>query len=223
MPVRSELIWPAVDKAAICNDVGRTGPGTIDITTGTLYNSQIPNQISFIDNGFIRTVSVTAASTSASGIDFIINGLQNGAFVTDTISGPAANSTVYGSKYFDIITSVTVSNSVSNVSVGTGRIGLLPLIETNTSSTNSYINYSCSVIPSSSTINYSLKQTLENVFNNWIPLQNQESTVFFDAMGLTSETTSQIGNSTAFASYFLLIINSSTNDNNTLKLIFVQA
>lgn len=224
MSLRTELKWPIVDTAAVCGVQSRTGAGVLDLTTGTLYNNtQIPNQISFIDNGFIRTASVTTGSTTASGINFVINGFQNGAFVTDTIAGPGANATAWGTEYFDIITSVTVSGTVTGVSVGTGKTGYLPLIELNNANTNSYINYSCSVILNESGITYSLLETLDNIYTNWISLKTQSS-VFFPSMGLTDETTNQIANSTNIVSYLLLHVTASTSPTtNTLNFILIQA
>jgi len=223
MSLRTELKWPIIDTEAVCGLQSRTGAGVLDLTTGALYNIQIPNQISFIDNGFIRAASVTTGGTTASGINFIINGLQNGAFVTDTIAGPSANTTVYGTIYFDIITSVTVTGTVTDVSVGTGKTGYLPLIQLNTLNTNSYINYSGSVVLNETGITYSLLETLENVSNNWIPLQNQSS-VFFPSLGFTNETTNQIGNSTNIVNYLLLNVTASTSPTtNTLNFILIQA
>jgi len=221
MPVRSELNWPVIDTTAVCGLQTIGSAGSLDLTTGNLYTAQVPNQISFIDAGFIRSVSITSAN-NLSGRTFVISGFQNGAFVTENITGPN-NTTVYGTKYYDIITSITVDGAVTAVSVGTGKTGYLPLIVLNNSSTNSYINYSCSVILNETGITYSLLETLENVYTNWIPLQNQSS-VFFPSMGLTNETTSQIGNSTTVVNYLLLNITASTTPTtNTLNFILMQA
>jgi len=223
MATNTKTIWQIVDLTAVCalQSLGSTGSLLLN---GTLVDNSIPNQISFISNNFIRSVSITSGQ-NLSSTTFTVSGIQNGAFVTENITGPN-NNTVYGLNYYDIITSVIANAAIAapGVSVGTGKVGYLPLVQVNNSNASSYINYSCSVLlPAGSGINYSLLQTLEKVNNNWIPLQTQ-NTIFFPSMGLTNQTTSQIGNSTIIVSYLLLHINSSTTPlTDTLTFIFTQA
>lgn len=214
-----ETKWPIVDLTAVCalQDLGAAGPLLLN---GTLLNTDIPDQISFINAGFIRSVSITSAN-NLSGVTIMIQGLQNGAYITESITGPN-NTTIYGTMYYDIIFSVIASGAVTGISVGTGKAGYLPLIAVNTVSNS--INYSCSVLlPAGSGITYSLLQTLEQISINYIALQNQISTKFFPSMGLTTETTSQIGNSTEITNYILLNISNSTLPiTDTLTFIFLQ-
>ena len=175
MSTYTPLTWPVIDKAAVCALQDLASAGSL-LLNGTLTNVDTPNQISFIGNNFIRSISITSAN-NLSAVNFTIIGFQNEAFVTETIVGPN-NTTLFGTKYYDIITSVIVSASVNQVSIGTGDKGYLPLIQLNTVSSS--INYSCSArLPNSSSITYSLLQTLEQVTTNYIAFKDQEGTNFF--------------------------------------------
>lgn len=216
MSTYTNTSWPVVDLLGVCALQSLGSAGTL-LLNGSLFNSDLPNQISFIAAGFVRSVSITSTNMLSS-VTFVINGFQNGAFVTENITGPN-NTTVYGTKYYDIITSIYVSGAVTNVSVGTGKAGYLPLISVNPASTN----FSCSVfLPVGSGITYSLFQTLEQIDTNWISFQTQVYKLF-PCLGFTNETTSQIGNSTAVTNYLLFnVVNSSNPITDTLNFIFLQ-
>lgn len=219
MSTYTPYTWPVIDKAAVCalQNLGTAGELLLN---GTLINSDIPNQVSFISANFIRSVSITSAN-NLSGVTFTITGFQNEALVTETITGPN-NTTVYATnpKYYDIITSIYVSGAVTQVSIGTGKEGYLPLIQL--SGISSSTNYSCSIkVPASgSGVTYSLYQTLEQVSPNYITFQNQIGSNFFQ-MG-TDGTTSQILNFTAITNYLLFKIVSSNPTTDTVKFIFLQ-
>jgi hypothetical protein len=227
MAVFTKLIWPVVDKSAVCSvqDVGSAGPLVLN---GTLSDSSIvPPQISFINSNLIRTVSISAGADpfrTTSRI-FIIAGFQNNAPVTDTITLPSLiDTTVYGIIHFDIITSVSVDGSITGVSVGTGNTGYLPLFIVNTGT--SIINYSMSVIfpPSVTTnINYSIYQTLDQVNENFITFDNQLGNLF-PLAGMINQTSSQIATYQNITNFILLKINSSgTPLTDTFDFIFLQA
>ena len=80
---------------------------------------------SFTDNAGKR-LSVTSASGDESGYTFTIVGTDlSGSAQTEVITGPAANSTVFGSKTFKTVTSVTPSsNSTGNLTIGTTGVGI---------------------------------------------------------------------------------------------------
>jgi hypothetical protein len=218
MSTYTPYTWPVIDTAAVCALQDTSGASQLSFTGGTLYNSDLPNQISFISNNFIRSVSITSAN-NLSGVTFTVTGFQNEAFVTETITGPN-NDTVYGTKYYDLITSVIVNAAVTQVSIGTGDKGYLPLIQLNTLSSS--INYSCSVyLPTTPSITYSLFQTLEQVTTNYIAFQNQEGTNFFPIS--SNQTTSQILNFTTITNYLLMkIVSTTAPTTNTLKFIYLQ-
>jgi hypothetical protein len=212
--------WPISDIIAVCDTQNVVSAGAL-LLNGILAKTYIPNQISFINASMIRSVSITSTA-NLSGITFTISGLQNGAFITEILTGPN-NTTIYGTKYYDIISSVVASGAASTVSVGSGTSGFFPIVSVNTNNVNGNVNYSVAALTSTSAgITYSLYQTLEQVNNNYIAFANQRS-VFFPALGLTNETTSQMGNSTAITNYLLLeIVSSSTPLLDSLNFIFLQ-
>jgi hypothetical protein len=197
-------------------------PGNLELN-GTFADPSIPNQISFIKTKVIRSISISSSTNNYTGTSFTIAGFQNGAYVTENFSGPNIGATVYGTKYYDIIISVTASTAVTGIRAGTGNAGFLPLIVVNTVATT-VINYSATVLlPSGSGINYSLFQTLDQVNNNYLAFNDQLTTKFFPALGFVNETSSQIGNSSEITNFVLLKVNSSaTPITDTFDFIFLQ-
>lgn len=72
----------------------------------------------FISNNYSRNLSFTS-SNDLSAMFFTIIGLQNGARVTETVTGPNAN-TVYSTKNYDSISSIQASAGALDISVGSG-------------------------------------------------------------------------------------------------------
>lgn len=225
MSTYTKLIWPVVDKTAVCLLQAKTSaPYTLTLN-GTFVNPSIPDQISFARFNIIRSVSITATTGTYTGINFIIEGLQNSAYVTETLAGPAPNSTVYGAKHYDIIIKITASAAVAapGVSVGTGSTGYFPLLVVNPNVTS--INYAATIlipllVPASG-ITYSLLQTLDQVSDNFIPLDGQ-LTRFFPCMGLTDKTTSEFATATSISNFLLLKISSTNPLTDTFNFIFLQ-
>lgn len=225
MAVFTKLTWPIVDKSAVCNvqDVGSAGPLVLN---GTLNDpSIVPSQISFINSNLIRTVSISADSNS-NARTFTITGFQNNAPVSDSINlGIGSNLTVYGTTYFDIITSVSVNGSITGVSVGTGNTGYFSLLVVNSNISTS-INYSVSVLfpPTVITnINYSIYQTLDQINSNFIPFDNQLNNLF-PLAGMINQTSSQIASFKDVTNFILLKVNSSgTPLTDTFDFIFLQS
>lgn len=218
MSLYTKLTWSVVDLAAVCALQDTPGAGSL-LLNGTLKNNSVPDQISFRVNNFIKSVSLTSVN-NLSAITFVVNGFQNNAPISDTINGPN-NNTVYGVKYFDVITSITVSAAVSQVKVGTGDAGYLSLFVVNSNTSN--INYSVSVIfpPSSAGITYSLYQTLDQINSNFITFENQLSNLF---PILINQTTSQIISSQNVTNFVLLKVDSSVTPlTDTFDFIFLQA
>ncbi len=228
MSTYTNLTWPVQDVAAVCplQNVLATGPTAFQVLFvvgpdhGTLFDSSIPDQVSFVRVNMIRSISLSSVN-NLSTTNFIIQGFQNGAFVTETLSGPN-NNTVYGTKSYDIITSVTTNTAVNGIKVGTGRVGFLPLLMININA--GFINYAMTVLlPPSSGINYSIFQTLDQVSNNFITFSNQVTKFFPVDSNLTNQTTSQTGNSIVITNFILLQVNSSaTPVTDTFDFIFLQ-
>lgn len=212
MSIFLQLTWPIVDLKAVCNQQSRSGAGDLAFN-GTLYNSTtIPDQVSFIANDMIRSVSITG---NASGVNFTITGFQNGALVTEMIPGPSGG-TAHGTKYYDIIKSVSTSNTVSNIDVGTDTSGYLPLIVVNPNTTA--INYSFSLLLKTGTIDYTMYETLDSINTNFIPFSNQ---TLFEFPGVANLSASTLKNSTAITNFLLLKINSSVNAT-SFDFVFLQ-
>jgi len=218
MSTFTKLTWSVQDLIAVSALQDVVAPGPV-LLNGTLFDSTIPDQVSFIKNNMIRSVSLTSVN-DLSLTNFIITGLQNSAYVSETVSGPN-NNTIYSTKYYDIITSVVASTAVNGIQIGTGDAGFLPLIAVDVNAV--IINYSTSVLlPAGSGITYSLLQTLDQVNNNFIPFLNQVPKLF-PAFGLTNETTSQIATSLLITNFVILRVNgSATPITDTFEFILLQ-
>ena len=218
MSTFTKLTWSVQDLIAVSALQDVVAPGPV-LLNGTLFDSTIPDQVSFIKNNMIRSVSLTSVN-DLSLTNFIITGLQNSAYVSETVSGPN-NNTIYSTKYYDIITSVVASTAVNGIQIGTGDAGFLPLIAVDVNAV--IINYSTSVLlPAGSGITYSLLQTLDQINTNFIPFLNQV-TQLFPAFGLTNETTSQIATSLLITNFVILQVNSSANPiTDTFEFILLQ-
>ena len=218
MSTFTKLTWSVQDLIAVSALQDVVAPGPV-LLNGTLFDSTIPDQVSFIKNNMIRSVSLTSVN-DLSLTNFIITGLQNSAYVSETVSGPN-NNTIYSTKYYDIITSVVASTAVNGIQIGTGDAGFLPLIAVDVNAV--IINYSTSVLlPAGSGITYSLLQTLDQINTNFIPFLNQADKLF-PAFGLTNETTSQIANSLLITNFVILQVNSSANPiTDTFEFILLQ-
>jgi hypothetical protein len=223
MSTFTKLNWPIQDLSAVAALQDLASPGNLVLNNGTFADPSIPNQISFIKNKVIRSISISSSTNNYTGTSFTIAGFQNGAYVTENFSGPNIGATVYGTKYYDIIISVTASTAVTGIRAGTGNAGFLPLIVVNTVATT-VINYSATVLlPAGSGINYSLFQTLDQVNNNYLAFNDQLTTKFFPALGFVNETSSQIGNSSEITNFVILKVNSSaTPITDTFDFIFLQ-
>jgi len=231
MSTYTKLTWPVQDVAAVAalQNVSTSGPTAFKVLlNGTLSDSSIPDQVSFAKQNMIRSISLTSVN-NLSATNFIIQGFQNGAFVTETF-GPAGtspspnNNTVYGTKSYDIITSVTTTTAVTGIKVGTGDRGFLPLLMINANA--GFINYSMEIdiptIPVSG-INYSVLKTLAQVSINYTTF-NDQLTKFFEVDPLlTNQTVSRSRNSIEITNFVLLKVNSSSSPiTDTFDFTFLQ-
>lgn len=116
--------WAAEDLQSVSLLQNLASPGTL-LLNGTYFNPTT-STISFTDQGFSRTVSITSVN-DLSAATFTISGVQNNTVVIDNVTGPN-NSTVYSTQNFDIISSVSVDMAVNAVKVGTGSNGYFPII-----------------------------------------------------------------------------------------------
>ncbi len=217
MSIFTKLSWVASDDIAICRLQSVLAGGNL-LLNGTLANGSIPNQLSLIANGMIRSVTVTATAALPGGTTFTVIGFQNGGIVSEVITGGGVNVTVEGVEYYDVIKSITVNNAVATsiIKVGTGTVGYLPLIPLNTNA--QAINYSLSTYIKTSTLNYSVYQTLDSINTNFIPFKNQSNNLFSIVSGATTST---LNNFTSITNFLLFKVNSSTATT-TFDFIFLQ-
>lgn len=91
---------------------------------GSLKDRSGGNQISFIQDGYSRSLSFkTGADLSVDEVTFIVHGLQNGVFVTEEIQ-VGKNEEVPSANCWDVITSITpTANFNGNLSINSGPQG----------------------------------------------------------------------------------------------------
>jgi len=128
-------IFPASNTSDVCALQTTIGAANL-VLSGNLVN-QVTNQVSFIDRGYSRSISLTSVNNLAA-VNFTITGVQNGTLVTEVLVGPNAN-TVSSVQIFDKVYSVATSGAAALVRVGSGYDGFFPLIGIDLDRSN--INY----------------------------------------------------------------------------------
>jgi hypothetical protein len=121
--------WPAQDLQAVANTQNMTDAGNL-LLNGTYFIPMV-NSINFVNQGFIRQVSLTS-SNDLSAATFTVTGNQNGATVVNILAGPN-NNTVVTTDYFDSIDYISVDRPVNGIQAGMGFQGFLPVINIATS------------------------------------------------------------------------------------------
>jgi hypothetical protein len=154
--------FPACNIEDVCKIQALTGAGNL-ILNGNLSN-QITGEVSFIDNGYSRSISITS-NQNLTGVNFTINGTQNGVAVSQTVAGPN-NTTVYYNPDYDVITSISSGAAAANVAIGSGLKGFISLIKLNLN--KDILNYSLSMYAGSgnNVKASSAYVTYENISNN---------------------------------------------------------
>lgn len=161
--------WPAQDLQAVAlsQTLGSAGSLTLDGTYSTIANSTI----SFLDLGFVRTVSLTSTN-NLSGVHFTITGAQNATPITETISGPN-NNTVYSFNAFDVVSSISTNGAAAAVKAGTGLDGFFPFFNVPSSTAISFSRgstfspYAISFVTQAfNGATYSLYQSLSDLTDN---------------------------------------------------------
>lgn len=223
--------WPVVNLQAVCKTQDADA-GEDLVLNGTM--AEIGSaEISFIRTGVSRTVSIHSVE-DLSGVNFTVTGMQNGGRVTQEFVGPN-NATVWSDEVFDTITSVSVDGNVTNVQVGTGTKGFLPIISAspnfsvlNIRNTNGL--YALSVIPFKNAniankdgITYTIWNTLENIQNNGKSLLSQIPR-FFEFEEMLDERDKQLIQNINLTNYILVQITATaTVDEDTLEAIYMQS
>ena len=153
-----KYVFPVASTTDVCLTQTLIIGGNLTLN-GNLANS-INSQVSFIEKGYSRQVSLTSAN-NLSAVQFTITGTQNEVVVTENIAGPHAN-TVYGTNIYDVITSISANTATNAVSVGTGYLGFFPLININLE--RDVINYALSTARlTAGSIHTTIYNTISNI------------------------------------------------------------
>ena len=188
------------------------------------YANQVTNQINFLDFGIVPRITLSSLQNQ-SAINFVINGYQNGAFISETLGGPNIN-TVTSVNCFDSIQSIVASAATTGgttIQAGVSAVGYFPVILLNTQKSNtSFINYSLNLVvaalnPASYQIFLSLKNNLgKGKYDDLTSVVNGD----FVATGAVS-TVSQFIQSNSLAQNLLVKI-TANNNGSTLKFQLLQ-
>ena len=168
-----EYIFPASNEQDICLLQDTNAGGRNLKLNGFLVNST-GSEVSFIERGYSRTISLTSVN-DLSGVQFHVNGIQNGIEFKEIIFGPN-NSTVYTTNYFDKITYIYVGVAVMGISVGTGVSGFFSLVDINlerpvinyalTLATFNRVGSETLIFATLDDIHHNGESYLDNVYNN---------------------------------------------------------
>ena len=126
------------NETAVCATQVLAGAGNL-VLNGTFANTQYPGVINVLAiGGTSRSISLTSANNLA-GVNFVVNGYQNGVAVTSgNIVGPNANTVYLNVVIFDVVTSITANGAAAGISVGIGKIGFFPLVQFNSGDISGY-------------------------------------------------------------------------------------
>ncbi len=157
-------IFPPGDTEAVSKVQSMAAAGNL-ILNGNLSNS-INSQVSFIDQGYSRSISITSTA-NLTARTITIRGIQNGVPIVEDIVGPN-NTTVYAGapQIYDQINSISIDGPATNISIGTGWSGFFRLIGINLE--KDILNYTLTIskIEADVSIPFIVAGTIENIFNN---------------------------------------------------------
>lgn len=216
-------VFPAGNTQDVCLTQTLAGAGNLALN-GNLANS-IHSQVSFIERGYSRNVSLTSAN-DLSARQFTITGTQNGVHITENIVGPNAN-TVYSVESYDVIQSILVDGAAAAVSIGTGHSGFV-VVDVNLE--KDVINCALSVSNPNATINTTLFGTYNDLSatkRTYADLVSSDFTLF--SINDESTDTYNASNSEGasvpiqlYKSLLVLIVGTNATIAQTIQVIFRQ-
>lgn len=219
MTVYREYYWPkaSLDAVALLQVGSPDDPVNLN---GKLAN-YFTNQISFIDAGFSRTISITSAN-DLSAITFTVSGLQNGVPVTEDITGPN-NDTVQGALSFDIITSIFLDGVAIDFSIGTGSVGYLPIIYFNIQAATPIIDFSIQTLFSTTnSLTYNVYNSIAKIGELGLSYDDLlADTNYLNSIESDIQTPQLITN-VGIIRHILLQIVSSNGNADDLRVLFLQ-
>jgi hypothetical protein len=168
MSIFKEYSFLSASNNNICLSQFPNDNVNFDLTLNGNLGNIITNSINFLDElNFIPRITFTSAG-NLSGINFKIDGFNNGVPISETIVGPNAN-TVTSVNCFDKITKISY-NAIDNfiaVSVGTSGVGYFPLIRLNTLKNNvTNLNYALNMmVAAANPATYQIFLSLKDSYN----------------------------------------------------------
>ena len=158
-----EYNWPAPVANGISLFQGLTA--NIPLLLNGSYVNKTTKTANFVDDfGIVPRITLNSVS-DLRGINFLITGYQNGVFISETLTGPNAN-TVTSVNCFDTVTQIIPTGTTgSTVQVGIASVGYFPMILLNTAKTNtSSISYALNIV--AATANPATYQVFLSLKNN---------------------------------------------------------
>lgn len=166
-----EYTFPASNTQDVCAGQASSATGNY-ILNGNLANT-INSEVSFIDRGYSRNISITSAA-DVSAFQFTITGLQNGQKITEVIAAGPNNTTLYGGEIYDSIISVAANAAVvAVVSIGSGLNGFFKVINVdlnNYQHGNSMVSLVTSEVPPISTTIYGASRDITKIERTYLML-----------------------------------------------------
>ena len=140
-----EYNWPT----PVVNGISlfQTLTANIPLLLNGSYVNKITRTVNFVDDfNIVPRVTLNSAA-NLSGINFLITGYQNGVFISETLTGPNAN-TVTSVNCFDTVAQIISSGTTgSTIQVGVAALGYFPMILLNTAKLNtSSISYALNMV-----------------------------------------------------------------------------
>ncbi len=158
-----EYNWPAPVANGISLFQGLTA-NTPLLLNGS-YVNKTTKTANFVDDfGIVPRITLNSVS-DLRGINFLITGYQNGVFISETLTGPNAN-TVTSVNCFDTLLQIIPSGTTaSTLQVGVASVGYFPMILLNTAKINtSSISYALNMV--AATANPATYQVFLSLKNN---------------------------------------------------------
>lgn len=160
MTIHIEYYWPVFSFNAVATL--QSGDEDAPLVLNGVLKNVFTNQVSFLDAGYSRSILIGSTQDN-SAIQFTINGIQNGVAISEDIQGPN-NGLVESVEIYDVITSIITNGQFTEIEVGTGYKGYMPIIPINTKPNTSIINYAIqSIFSPNTSLSYTRYRTLANI------------------------------------------------------------
>lgn len=208
--------WPTSTKNEVATSQ-TTIANTALVLNGS-YANQTTGTVNFLAYGIVPYIKFIGTTNFTA--NFIINGYQNGVFITEEVKINNAQ-TGQTNNCFDVIQSIIPNANVNDLTVGINDTGYFPIILLNTAKQNvSTINYALNMIAAAEDpASYTIYLSLENNIGTGKYSDLIANNVFVEWKNTT--TNSQLIQSTDLAQNLLIQIGPN-NYNSTLTSQFLQ-